>query len=696
VSARRLRGLHRTLRDCLTVDARVDVAFEILVVLDLEHALDERSSERLSVLAAQGAERGVMLLTLQAAEVPGVDLGDNAVRVELAEAAGAVVPALGPEPVRLDPPAPPTLVRRLAGRPLPDRTALTFAELHESVPTGSSAASVETPIGRSGTDTVSIRLGDDPVHGLVAGIAGSGKSNLLRALVYGLARRYEAQELQLYLLDFKEGVEFQEFAPTHGDPTFLPHAAVVSVNSSREFGLEVLRHLNAVVSERYALFSGAGVAKLAGLRERRPALMLPRVVLVVDEFQRMFDVDDALSSAAVDELVNIAKQGRAAGVHVVLATQSIADVGAGTAVGLRLDGVFKNAALRIGMRLSEAESRQLFGSATNTEAATIHESGVAIVNAAAGAEDFNERTTVAYVSAEAAGAERRHAVTRTTAGRMPPRTFDGSKGADAAANRSLRAVVRGRGSGDLWRCWPGQALRIGADDPKLVEGIHTSFGRDPRRNIAVIGAGLVNALAIVQWSVVGLAAVRSDARFALVDLLRPEDPAEYGVPSGIADATARALRDLGADAELVRDDRASALCDLLSATVAGGPPTAVAVFGGLERLRGLGERPDPDGFDTAEDVLCGRLRDAPVDDMHVIASFATRDDFERIDRGQAFGLRAYLQMAPGALMGLCSADVAVPGGRLALWHDLLNGRLPQPMHCYPPFGDSEIPAWLSR
>ena len=322
----------------------------------------------------------------------------------------------------------------------------------------------------------------------------------------------------------------------------------------------------------------------------------------------MFDVDDALSAAAVDELVNIAKQGRAAGVHFLLATQSIGDVGAGTAVGLRLDGVFKNAALRIGMRLSETESRELFSSASNTAAATIHEAGVAIVNTSGGAEAFNQRTVVALLADDVALEERRSAVTRATTGRIPPRTFDGAQGADASANRALRAAIRGRGRPGLWQTWPAQRCASAWRTRVARRASPTSLGRDARRNVAVIGAGLANAVSIVQWSLVGLAAGRSEARFVLVDLMRSDDSAEYGVPADAVDATRRALERLGAVTEIHRSDATADLAGLL-AGAAGGGPTVVGMFGGFERLRGGGQLADPDGFDTAEDALRRTLAD---------------------------------------------------------------------------------------
>jgi hypothetical protein len=697
MSATYLRGVHRRFRDYLAEDPYCDVGFEVLVLLDVPSGIDPPMLERISVLARQAAPRGIAILTLQSGSKPGIDLGPDSIAIHVQQDGRARIPALTSAPVRLDPPAPSALLRRIAGRTVLGRSALLYETLHAgAAETCSSAEGVQTPIGRCGRETVALRFGDNPVHGLVAGTTGSGKSNLLRGFVYGLARRYDASELQLYLLDFKEGVEFQEFASTTPDRSFLPQAAVVAVNSSREFGLEVLRHLNKVIADRYALFTSAGSApKLGSLRAKRDDLLLPRIVLVVDEFQRMFDVDDALSDRAVDELGNIARQGRAAGVHFLLATQSIGDVGAGTAVGVRLDGIFRNSVLRVGMRLSESESREVFSSSTNTAAATIHEQGVAVVNESGGAEAFNQRTVISLLTEHTALAERQAAVMRTRTGRIPPRTFNGAEGADPAANRALRAAVRGRAGDELWETWPAQLLSVGGDEPRHATGVAMSLSRDARRNLAVIGIGAANAAAILQWSVVGLAAARAGARYVLVDLMRTEDSAQYGVPAGLVAATATALKRLGVRPEIVNSGQAADLVSLL-ARDSGEEPVVVALLGGFERLRGRGEHPDPDDYETAEELLRTRMIDGSNQHVHVLASFSTHDDFEAIDRGQVFGLRAYLQLPAPALMSLTGADLVAPAGRLALWHDLLLGAAPEPVHCYAPFGVADLPAWVTR
>src|SRR5207245_9777161 len=121
-------------------------------------------------------------------------------------------------------------------------------------------------------------------HALVAGKTGSGKSTLLHALITNLALHYGPDEVELYLIDFKKGVEFKTYA-THA----LPHARVVAVESEREFGLSVLQRLDAELKRRGDLFRAAGVQDVASYRDSEKAAhgrgsALPRLLLIVDEF----------------------------------------------------------------------------------------------------------------------------------------------------------------------------------------------------------------------------------------------------------------------------------------------------------------------------------------------------------------------------------------------------------------------------
>src|SRR5690606_8858073 len=102
----------------------------------------------------------------------------------------------------------------------------------------------------------------------------------------------------------------------------LPHARVIAIESEREFGLSVLRKFQSELEVRGALFREAGVQDYTLYRERTNQ-KLPRIVLIVDEFQILFVEQDMLSNRAAQILEDLARRGRAFGIHVILGSQSV-------------------------------------------------------------------------------------------------------------------------------------------------------------------------------------------------------------------------------------------------------------------------------------------------------------------------------------------------------------------------------------
>ncbi|GHT43833.1 hypothetical protein FACS189443_7350 [Planctomycetales bacterium] len=92
---------------------------------------------------------------------------------------------------------------------------------------------------------VKFELSDAPPHALLAGGTGSGKSNLIHVLIHGLLDRYSPEEINLYLLDYKEGTEFNVYANNAA-----PQIKLVSIDSDAEYGITVLEHLNDELKRR--------------------------------------------------------------------------------------------------------------------------------------------------------------------------------------------------------------------------------------------------------------------------------------------------------------------------------------------------------------------------------------------------------------------------------------------------------------
>ncbi|TQM35210.1 type VII secretion protein EccCa [Pseudonocardia cypriaca] len=249
-------------------------------------------------------------------------------------------------------PAAPTGLRALLGlAPGPDGIAALRARWARS-----EADRLRVPIGvdESGVpvalDLKEAALGGSGPHGLCIGATGSGKSELLRTLVLGLAAAHSSEELNLVLVDFKGGATFLGLSG-------LPHVSAVITNLADELGL-VDRMADALAGEinrRQELLRAAG--NLAGITEYAAARRagadlppLPALFVVVDEFSELL----AQRPELIDLLVTIGRLGRSLGLHLLLASQRL-DEG-------RLRGLESHLSYRIALRtFSAAESRAVLG-----------------------------------------------------------------------------------------------------------------------------------------------------------------------------------------------------------------------------------------------------------------------------------------------------------------------------------------------
>ncbi|GHP90152.1 hypothetical protein VN0264_07080 [Helicobacter pylori] len=127
---------------------------------------------------------------------------------------------------------------------------------------------------------VCFEIGNAQNHTLICGCSGSGKSNFLHVLIQNLAFYYDLDEVQLFLLDYKEGVEFNAYT----DP-ILEHARLVSVASSVGFGVSFLSWLCDEIKKRSELFKQFKVKDLSDYRKHEK---MPRLIVVIDEFQVLF------------------------------------------------------------------------------------------------------------------------------------------------------------------------------------------------------------------------------------------------------------------------------------------------------------------------------------------------------------------------------------------------------------------------
>lgn len=184
--------------------------------------------------------------------------------------------------------------------------------------TESSQFKVSVPVGWDiNHKEVCFEIGNAQNHTLICDHSGSGKSNFLHVLIQNLAFYYDPDEVQLFLLDYKEGVEFNAYT----DPNILEHARLVSVASSVGYGMSFLSWLCKEMQERSELFKQFKVKDLSDYRKHEK---MARLIVVIDEFQVLFSDNSTKEKESVDQSLNtLLKKGRSYGVHLVLATQTM-------------------------------------------------------------------------------------------------------------------------------------------------------------------------------------------------------------------------------------------------------------------------------------------------------------------------------------------------------------------------------------
>jgi len=232
-----------------------------------------------------------------------------------------------------------------------------------------------TPAG----DFATLRLGatDSEHHALLAGKTGSGKSNLLHVLIHTLSEKYPPEELDLYLLDYKESTEFNVYAAPP-----LPHARLVATESDPEYGVTVLRHLVGELEKRARIFKSANARDFAEYR-KSSGVRLPRVLLVIDEFQVLFSEGRQVAEAAEQLLSQLLKQGRSFGIHILLATQTLKGINAQS-----IGSIITQLGCQLPWPVGQEDSALILGGG-NWAAAELRSPPEGIINNANGAKSGN-------------------------------------------------------------------------------------------------------------------------------------------------------------------------------------------------------------------------------------------------------------------------------------------------------------------
>lgn len=185
---------------------------------------------------------------------------------------------------------------------------------------GKSSKQVSIPFGLTSERKVAklqITQKDAQNTAIIIGKPGSGKSVFLHSVICNAIVNYSPEELSLYLIDFS-GVEFNTYA-LHK----IPHARVIAPEAEREFGLSILDELVEEGGRRVSLCNQYNVSNIVDLKKANPEIKMPRILVIIDEFQKLFEVDDKINVYASTRLHIIIKEFRKFGINLILATQSL-------------------------------------------------------------------------------------------------------------------------------------------------------------------------------------------------------------------------------------------------------------------------------------------------------------------------------------------------------------------------------------
>ncbi|MCA5013182.1 MULTISPECIES: DNA translocase FtsK [unclassified Enterococcus] len=261
------------------------------------------------------------------AKVVKASLGPAVTKFEIQPAVGVKVSkvvsltddialALAAKDVRMEAPIP---GKSLIGIEVPNSTVSTvsFRDIIEAQPSHPDKL-LEVPLGRDISGMVQSADLTKMPHLLIAGSTGSGKSVAINGIISSILMRAKPHEVKLMMIDPKM-VELNVY-------NGIPHLLTPVVTNPRK-AAQALQKVVQEMEFRYEKFAATGVRNISGYNdlviqknledgENRP--ILPFIVVIVDE---LADLMMVASNEVEDAIIRLAQMARAAGIHMILATQ---------------------------------------------------------------------------------------------------------------------------------------------------------------------------------------------------------------------------------------------------------------------------------------------------------------------------------------------------------------------------------------
>jgi len=660
VTQTRLTNVYDSVEAYNAATTGATIPYHVLVLAGLPAGVSDRAAELLGRLARNGPRAGLYLLATVDPGLPPPRGFDLAALAALGTTVGLDScgqlswddPEFGPSMIEPDqmPPA-------ARANPWLDAVGAAASASSRDLPFARIAIPPPRRWAGVSTDGLDVQIGVDSKgepqhfvmgvrgvhHGMVGGDVRMGKTNLLHVLISQLALTYPPEELELYLLDFKE-VEFDAYLTER-----LPHARAITSRTDREFGLSMLRRFHDEIDRRARLCREAKVTDLPDYRTET-GQVLPRALVIMDEFQVLFSEEDRLAREAGRLLADIAKRGAAFGLHLLLATQS-----PGGPLTAYLRPVYEQMALRIALGCTQPSVSQAILGEGNDAATKLVRAGDAIYNDRRG-EGANPVMRIAVLPTR----ERLKliaAIRSLAPGRdyPPPASFDPDTPAEFNPKTATDPPAA---SGRTVQAWLGEAIEI---KPATA----ATFERYVRSNLLVVGAE-EHGHGLLLATLLSAAVQRApaDVRFTIAEFTRPSSPFHGFFASAerlphevrIADrkTAGAALEELLAelDTRLAEPDRPD-----------GSPqPELFFLIAGLHRWHELVTEGDY-GRPSETSACLVRLAEAGPDvGIHVVAwadSYATAERALRRAGLAHFGLRAAARLlSPAesdALLGVSAA-----------------------------------------
>lgn len=227
--------------------------------------------------------------------------------------------ALAAKDVRIQAPIP---GKSTIGIEIPNRVTsmVTVRELLEQTPPNKKDSKLLVALGRDIMGRPVFCEIDKTPHLLVAGSTGSGKSVCINSIIVSILMRTRPDEVKLVLVDPKK----VEFSMYNG----VPHLLVPVVTDPKKANI-ALKKIVVEMEKRYDLFSESGTKNISGynelidkknesLREGEKLKRMPYIVAIIDE---LADLMLVAAKEVEDSIMRITQMARAAGIHLIVATQ---------------------------------------------------------------------------------------------------------------------------------------------------------------------------------------------------------------------------------------------------------------------------------------------------------------------------------------------------------------------------------------